>query len=76
MLPDLEIFRTTVTCPLAASALREQLLTGLPPGARVSFDLDDCDRVLRVHTPGQPLNVARVRATVRAQGYHCEPLPD
>lgn len=74
--PDLEVFRTTLTCPAAAAALRDRLLHGLPPGARVSFDLDDCDRVLRVHTPGRPLPVAQVVAMLRESGYLCEPLPD
>ena len=74
--PDLEVFRTTITCPLAAAALRDVLLQGLPAGARVSFDLDDCDRVLRVQTPGRPLAVAQVVATLQESGYLCEPLPD
>ncbi|MCC3160116.1 hypothetical protein LJ737_22970 [Hymenobacter sp. 15J16-1T3B] len=76
LMPDLEIFRTSLTCPAAAAALRDRLLQGLPPGARVSFDLEDCDRVLRVHTPGRRLDVARVVATLRESGYLCEPLPD
>ncbi|OON69517.1 hypothetical protein B0919_07940 [Hymenobacter sp. CRA2] len=73
---DLEIFRTTVNCPVVAAALRGQLRARLPRGARISFDLDDCDRVLRVHTPGQPLAVGQVVATLRESGYLCEPLPD
>lgn len=73
---DLEIFRTTVHCPQAAAALLGQLSAVLPGPARISFDLDDCDRVLRVHTPGQPLDVARVVGLLRESGYLCEPLPD
>jgi hypothetical protein len=73
---DLEIFRTSLACPVAAAALRERLAARLPAGCRISFDLDDCDRVLRVQTPGRPLDVARVLATVRESGYLCEPLPD
>lgn len=75
-MPDLEIFRTTVCCAVAAGALHQRLAAQLPAGARISFDLDDCDRVLRVHTPGRPLDVAAVVATVRHSGYLCEPLPD
>ena len=73
---DLEIFRTSLNCPDVAAALRRQLAAQLPPGTRISFDLDDCDRVLRVQTPGPPLDVARVVATLRESGYLCEPLPD
>lgn len=73
---DLEIFRTTVRCSAAAAALGEQLRGLLPRGARISFDLEDCDRVLRVQTPGRPLNVASVVALLQQSGYRCEPLPD
>ena len=73
---DLEVFRTTVNCPVAAAELRGHLLVRLPSAARVSFDLDDCDRVLRVHTPGQWLDVHTVAAVLWESGYHCEPLTD
>jgi len=73
-MPDLEIFRTTVTRRAAAALLR-QLRAALPPG-RVTFDLTDCDRVLRVHTPGHRIDCHFIISLLRASGHECAPLPD
>jgi len=43
----IEVFKTSVTDPSLAALLRMHLEAGFP-GYKVSFDLEDCDRVLRI----------------------------
>jgi len=71
----IEVFRTNVSCPRAAAVLLRQLRACFP-GWRITFDLDDCDRVLRVQSPDQPPCPVRVAAILRGSGYCCAPLPD
>jgi hypothetical protein len=70
-----EVYRTTVTSPGAASGLLRQLRSFFP-GWCISFDLDDCDRVLRVETTGDPIDNNLIAGLLRQSGYGCEPLPD
>jgi len=70
-----EVFRTSVHSPVAAGALLRQLRQ-LFPGWRISFDLDDCDRVLRVESPGTFIPNDCIRELLRQSGFGCEPLPD
>lgn len=50
----------------------DALLTALLPNARWSYDLDDCDRILRVETSAD--GEARVRRRLREHGFVCEEL--
>jgi hypothetical protein len=45
-----EIFRTEVSCPKTAAKLL-QLLHEVFPNDKFNFDLEDCDRILRVDSP-------------------------
>lgn len=66
-----EIFRTNVM--LAADA--EHLLNELQrcfPDMELNFDLDDCDRILRV--AGGRVDPASVMKVVKETGFHCEIL--
>jgi len=42
------------------------------PMHRINFDLDDCDRILRIE--GQDLEEALVAAMLHAKGYECSIL--
>lgn len=72
--PVVEVFRTTVVRRAAAGLLA--LLQARFPTWRITFDLTDVDRVLRVQTPGDPVDTMGVAQLLRTRGYHCEPLPD
>ena len=75
MQPDaIEVFRTTVARRAAAGLLRQ--LHSHFPAWRITFDLTDIDRILRVQTTGGPVDAARVAELLHAQGFHCEVLPD
>ncbi|HLP13899.1 MAG TPA: hypothetical protein VK177_18350 [Flavobacteriales bacterium] len=45
----IEIFKTTVPENTLAQEVVKQLLTKMP-GAKISFDLEDCDRILRIES--------------------------
>ncbi len=71
----IEVFRTNVTSRRRAQALRRQLQAHFP-GGRITFDLADCDRVLRVQTPDEAIDPNLVTRLLHTAGYHCEVLPD
>jgi len=67
----IEIFKTDVQQPGTANLLISKLML-LFPGSRINFDLDDCDRVLRVE--GQNICCEKIRALLRSSGYSCQEL--
>lgn len=71
----IEVYATTVTSRSAAEALLAQLRRFFP-GWCISFDLEDCDRVLRVASAGNPIPTDFIEDLLRQSGYGCEPLPD
>lgn len=75
MLPEVEVFRTNVPNQRTAT----MLLYGLQaqfPSCRISFDLDDCDRILRVQSFAGPPDAPAIAALLHASGYACTLLPD
>jgi hypothetical protein len=73
--PEVEVFRTNVPSQRAAALLLSCLRTCFPTW-RITFDLSDCDRVLRVASPAGPPDAAAIAALLHARGYTCAPLPD
>lgn len=63
-----EVFKTNVSDGAHADAL-SGLLTRRFDLQSVSFDLEDCDRVLRVS--GDVIVPERINATLIEQGYEC-----
>lgn len=65
-----EVFKTNIDIELA-----NQLLSQLQknfPDCRINFDLDDCDKILRIE--GKTFQLEKVRFIVEAGGYECELL--
>jgi len=61
-----EIFKTNVTNKrLAARVLKE--LTARLPAYRFNFDLEDCDRILRVQSEEMAIKCNRVVEVVKEQ---------
>ncbi len=71
----IEVYRTTVTSRPAAEALLGRLRSFFPDWC-ISFDLEDCDRVLRVESTGNPIPNRLIADLLQQNGYWCEPLPD
>ncbi|MBO0359209.1 hypothetical protein J0X19_14705 [Hymenobacter sp. BT186] len=63
-----EVFKTTVNTPAQAQVLEAQLQR-LLPACRITFDLEDCDNILRV--AGSGICSSQVAACVIGAGYNC-----
>ncbi len=66
-----EVFKTNISAPIDADMVTT-LLHRYFPGSRVSVDLEDCDKVLRIE--GSNLAALRVIQLVCSKGYHCSML--
>jgi hypothetical protein len=69
--PMIEVFKTDVQQPGTANLLIAKLLL-LFPGSKVNFDLEDCDRVLRLE--GESICSEKTAQLLKASGYRCEVL--
>lgn len=66
-----EVFKTNVPDTMVAGLLITRLQR-LFPGSRVNFDLEDCDKVLRVE--GHDLCDKQIMTLVKTVGYDCAVL--
>lgn len=68
-----EVFKTNVVleedAALVVKAWQEEF-----PGSRINFDLDDCDRILRVEA--QEHTIPYVFSLMKYYGFECEVLED
>lgn len=71
----IEVFRTNVTRKKTSKRIGEQLLE-IVPGALIHFDLDDCDKILRIERREQPIDVLQVIEWMKKTGFECELLND
>lgn len=67
----IEVFKTSVREPCQADEVIRLLIRHFP-GHKVNFDLEDCDRVLRME--GHRFSISRVKNLVRRQGFVCQVL--
>jgi len=67
----IEVYRTSVECPEQAKAL-VQLLRSYFPSSEINFDLDDCDKILRVKHWGAP--AGSISEILIERGFLCEEL--
>ena len=67
-----EVFRTDIYAKTEAQAMIA-MLSGIVPEAVITFDLEDCDKVLRIESP--ILEVSNVISLMQVHGYVCEILP-
>jgi len=63
-----EVFRTNVSDPATADSILHALRQSMQV-VRVTFDLEDCDRVLRVE--GKDVCVAHVAKVLSGVGFQC-----
>lgn len=66
------VFRTSVQHRAQVELLRPQLDLLLQGGGEWNFDLEDCDRILRVNSP--ELVHGRVKALLERSGFTCTEL--
>lgn len=65
-----EVFKTNIDNKLVAEQMRELLLARLPD-CKVNFDLEDCDKILRVEGF---VSVDEVIRVINEHNFHCEVL--
>ena len=66
-----EIFKTDVNKPVQARSLVSLLLQHFPE-SKINFDLDDCDKVLRVE--GMNFEVEKIIVLIKEKGFECKVL--
>ena len=69
-----EVFRTNISHKRHADVVAHDIGAQMP-GVVVNFDLDDCDKVLRVAS-AEMIDNDVVLALVKNLGFICEILPD
>lgn len=67
----IEVFKTNVQERTQAAQLVALLLHHFP-GSKINFDLDDCDKVLRVE--GENFITGKVMMLVNENGFSCNVL--
>lgn len=70
-----EVFKTNVTRPLLAKLL-VGMINGEIPGHRANFDLEDCDRILRVVCTEGDVQSARIIELLAGFGCSANILDD
>ena len=66
-----EVFKTNVTKVKLSKLLIEQVLAHFPD-SMVNFDMDDCDKILRVEA--KAIMPEKIIEILNANGYSCEIL--
>jgi hypothetical protein len=70
-----EVFKTNVKDPVTASKIL-RCLHGRFAGCSANFDLEDCDRILRIEAPCGAIDAPAVAALLTGMGFRAEVLPD
>jgi hypothetical protein len=71
----IEIFKTNVESEEDAEFLKS-FLAEIFPQSRITFDLGDCDRILRIETSGEPADLLQTTEILFKNGFFCEVLED
>ena len=66
-----EVFKTNVEEVELSELLIQQLLNHFPD-SRVNFDMEDCDKILRIEA--QAIIPEKIIEVLNANGYSCEVL--
>jgi hypothetical protein len=65
------IFKTNVQEEAHSKMIVEQLLVQFP-NSTITFDLEDCDKILRIH--GASISNSSTIELLNRHGFHCEVL--
>ena len=68
MLSWVLVFKTNIAECESADALNK-LISSIYPTALINFDLNDCDRILRVE--GNDINASVIIKTLQESGFEC-----
>jgi hypothetical protein len=66
-----EVFKTNIERKRIAAKITLELLE-LFPDCKINFDLEDCDRILRIESA---VNIGKeIENTITTKGFYCEEL--
>jgi len=68
----IEVFKTNVQEVEQSNRIVEKLLEHFP-NSLINFDLEDCDKILRIHAAS--ISNRKIIDLMNVLGYHCEVLP-
>ncbi|NGP87090.1 hypothetical protein [Fodinibius halophilus] len=71
---SIEVYKTDVEDRVTAKSIVDTIRQSLP-NCNPSFDLEDCDKVLRVESLNDEINESKIRNILQDYGYHMENLP-
>ena len=71
----IEIFKTNVNKKREAKLIIKKLLNILPDSC-INFDLEDCDRILRIENKVQNFDTQNIITVLNNKGFYCEILKD
>jgi hypothetical protein len=71
----IEVFRTNVKDREEADKLIDRIQRNFVH-YKANFDLDDCDRILRIASSNGSIEVATLVDLLKESGFHAEVLPD
>jgi len=69
-----KVFKTNVSDTLTARQI-VRFLQQRFDNYRINFDLDDCDRILRIESQYGTITEIEIQGLIARWGYRCEPLP-
>lgn len=67
----IEVFKTNVQEVAQSKLIIGKLLEHFP-NSLINFDLEDCDKILRIH--GSSISNTKIIAILNSHGYWCEAL--
>lgn len=70
-----EVFKTNVKAPTDAQKILAQIHAGFV-GYKASFDLEDCDKILRIVSHDGTMQSDAIMRLVKKMGYKASVLPD
>ncbi len=70
-----EVFKTNMSKSKTAKRLITELMSVLP-NCKMTFDLEDCDRVFRIESVTNTIDIELVRTFFEQNGFFCEVLND
>lgn len=73
MTKQVEIFKTNIDTERDATAVVKKLTRHFPH-CRVNFDLEDCDRILRIEAQDESIDEQQIIQLMRLQGFTCAHL--
>ncbi|KAB2914395.1 MAG: hypothetical protein F9K23_14420 [Bacteroidetes bacterium] len=68
-----EVFKTNIN-KIKDAKLVAKVLANVLPTCKINFDLEDCDRILRIEVVKGQINCRQVITLVQKNGFTCEVL--